>query len=258
MNYNKTLLAAGVLLSFITLTAEAALTAGTADGQSVVYSSVSDITWTGDANLLGTLITTQGYNNVVDAIIAASPTIYDTPNYYDGSYGDYDGANGRPYSGSYSITAGDFDNSGFTTWFGAQAFTSYLNSISYAGSNQWALPSAGADPQGGDNQTGSQFGQLFYTELGGTAGNPIPDTAYFTNEQAYLYWLGTEYAPIPGYAWYFNTINGDQSIIIKTFQIYAWAVSPGNVAAIPVPGALWLFGSGLIVLLGLKRRGNIG
>jgi hypothetical protein len=39
--------------------------------------------------------------------------------------------------------------------------------------------------------------------------------------------------------------------------MYAWAVRPGDVAAVPVPGVFWLFGSSLVVLLGLKRRGQL-
>jgi hypothetical protein len=241
MRYHKTLLAAGVLLSFITFTAEATLTSGTADGKSVVYSSVSNITWTGDANLLGTLQSTLGYSTAVAAIIAASPTITDS-------------------LGSHTVISGDFSSSqlGRATWWGAQAFAGYLNNIDYAGSNQWALPSAGAYPQFGYN-TGGQFGQLFYDELGGTAYNPIPDTAYFTNEQAYLYWLGTESAPLPDTAWSFGTNNGYQHPNDdKGAPWYAWAVSPGNVAAVPEPGVFWLLGTGLAGWLGLKRRGNIG
>jgi hypothetical protein len=189
-----------------------------------------------------------GYDAVVNAINAASPRIYDTSNYYDTP----------SYIGYHDVSGSDFSSDGSVSWFGAQAFTGYLNSISYAGPKQWALPSAGADPQYGYNQTGGQFGQLFYNELGGTAGNAIPDTPYFTNEQAYAYWLGTEYAPDPVGAWAFGTNVALQSYGYKYHQFYAWAVSPGNVAAVPVPGAIWVFGSGLLALLGLKRRGNIG
>lgn len=236
MRYPKTLLAAGVLLGFTTFTAEATLTPGMADGKSVVYSSVSNITWTGDANLLGTLQSSLGFSTAVAAIIAASPTITDS-------------------LGSHAVTSADFSSSylGQATWWGAQAFVGYLNSIDYAGSNQWDLPSAGASPQPGFNQTGGQFGQLFYDELGGTANNNLPNTAYFTNEQIPAYWLGTEYAPAPGLAWNFSTLTGMQGFANMGIPWPVWAVSPGNVAAaVPEPGVVWLFGSGLIALAGFK------
>jgi len=98
---------------------------------------------------------------------------------------------------------------------------------------------------------------LFYNELGGTAYNNIP-SGPFSNVQAYVYWSGTEYAANPYGAWYFYTSYGNQGYDNKGFQFYAWAVSPGQVNAVPVPGAVWLFGTGMLGLLGLKRRGHAG
>jgi hypothetical protein len=34
------------------------------------------------------------------------------------------------------------------------------------------------------------------------------------------------------------------------------AIREANVSAVPVPGAVWLLGSGLIVLLGIRRPRN--
>jgi hypothetical protein len=33
-----------------------------------------------------------------------------------------------------------------------------------------------------------------------------------------------------------------------------WAVRPGDVSAVPVPAAVWLFGSGILSLIGLASR----
>lgn len=242
-------LAIGLLLGLVTLNAEADLTPYSSAGKNLVYSSVSNITWTTDANLLGTMISDQGFSTLVNSIIAANPVIYDTPNRYDGSFNNY-----GSHSGQYSLSANDFNNDGRANWFGAQAFVGYLNSINYGGSNVWALPMGGDHPQVGYNQTGSPFGAMFYTELGGTAGSPMPNTTNFTNEKDYAYWFSTEYEPNPDIAWIFNIDGGTQGYGFKNTQYYAWAVTPGQVATVPAPGALWLMGSGLLGVLSLKRR----
>ncbi len=265
MRLNPPILTAGLLLSLTSLNAEAALAAYIAAGDTpVVYSSVSNITWTGDANLLGSLIRSQGYNNMVNAIIAASPVINDNPN----------GLDTPPYSGSHNVSRADFDDAVFsdsqlgrTSWFGAQAFTTYLNSINYAGSNQWALPSVGANHQD-ISLTSGQFGQLYYNELNAlaypghgsdygilhdgslrTSGN----AGSFTNAQTYAYWLGTEHAYFSSSAWGFYTYAGYPVYFDKDVQFYSWAVSPGQVGAVPEPGVVWMMGIAFIGLLGLKR-----
>lgn len=269
MRLNQPLLAAGLLFSLTTLNAEAALTPYTSAGENLVYSSISNITWTADANLLGTMISSQGYNTVISAIIAASPVIYDTPNYFDGSYNNYDN-----YSGEYALSVEDFSSSdfGLTNWFGAKAFANYLNSINYAGSNQWALPTVGANTQAGYNQTSSQFGQLVYDELGFDDGYNLQNLDNFSNVQAYWYWSGTEsefnsiYGSNPGFAWFLDFAGlGYQFVQEKNVQHYAWVISPGQLitapvpdSVVPVPGAVWLFGTGLLGLLGLKRRARAG
>jgi hypothetical protein len=108
------------------------------------------------------------------------------------------------------------------------------------------------------------MGELFYNELGGVAVSSISTTHnanynLFTNVQTTAgYWSGSEYASNPTYAWFFYNNDGYQGSNPKTAQQYAWAVRPGDVSSVPVPAAFWLFGSGLMGLLGLWRRSNIG
>jgi hypothetical protein len=245
-----TLIAASVALSAFSLNAQAALTSYTSGGQEVVYSSVSNVTWTKDANLLGSMITSQGFTTVVNNILSVSPTISNTPNFLSPT-------------GTYSLASSiNFSIDGRVTWFGAMAFINYLNSTNYAGSNQWRLPTVANTSFGTNTATngttaGDELTELFYSELGGTANRAIPNTATFDNEQANAYWSGTEYASDPRGAWGFFTNGGAQGFDFKNRGYYAWAVSPGQIAApsaVPIPAAAWLFGSGLVGLAGMRRR----
>ena len=159
-------------------------------------------------------------------------------------------------------------------WFAANAFVSYLNSLSngagYGGSNQWALPTQ--LQENGYNNTNSQLGELYYNELNakaypatnfgilgtGTLSDTSGSTGPFINTHTNFYWTGTENFLLgpPGGAYRFNTAVGSQYTYSKTDvqDDYAWPVSPGQVGAAPVPGAVWLFGAGLLGLLGLQRR----
>ncbi|OHX37914.1 hypothetical protein BJL95_04920 [Methylomonas sp. LWB] len=240
------LLTFGVLLGAAAFNANATLISFTgADDVGLVYSSVGNVTWTQDANLLATLESTYGFRNVIQAIIAASPTVSDTPNSFDG------------YTGSYTVKTTDFSSDGRANWFGAQAFVGLLNRVNYGGSSQWRLPTSNAI-DGYDGSAGNELGQLVYRELDGSASNSIPNTSSFDHEQASSYWSGTENAASPGSAWYFEAYYSSQANRRKTYQHYVWAVSPGRLSAVPIPGAVWLMGSGLMGLLGLKRRGRVG
>jgi len=197
----------------------------------LLYSSVNNITWTRYGNLFETLY--DANHDLVNQIASVTP-----------SYND-------PSMGWKTIDAADFDTStGTMTWWGANVFVDYLNSIYYGGSSQWRLPSAGSNPQNGSNPTDSELRQLFNSELDGTP--------FFYTFGAGKYWTGTEYAPDPNSAWSFDRYFASQYNNSKSNMFYAWVVSPGQMAAVPVPAAVWLFGSGLVGLLGLKRRGNAG
>lgn len=95
------------------------------------------------------------------------------------------------------------------------------------------------------------------------------DTDHFTNEitdSNYAeYGLDTEHKPSPFNTWIFFTAGGSHGARFKVLTMAARAVSSDNIIAPPpppvsvsAPDAVWLFGSGLIALMGFNRRGNIG
>jgi len=248
MKHKKHLLALALLTSATTGTAHASLFDR---GNGLIYNNVTQTTWARDANLFQTQAAGNA-NLVTDIIAANNGVIHDIPNVLDTV----------PYSGTYTLTSADFKIvSGAMDWWGAQAWIGYLNKTSYNGYNNWALPTT-VSATSGYNQTGSQMGELFYNELGGVAYSSISTTHnanynLFTNVQSSVYWSGSESAYHYD-AWYFDTSNGSQYYRNKGLQLYAWAVHPGDVAAVPLPAAFWLFGSGLMGLLGLRRRCDIG
>ena len=142
------------------------------------------------------------------------------------------------------------NNSGLI-WDDAKAWAAGLTVGTFRG---WSLPSA--DPACGVayNCTNSQMGELYYTALGNAAGGPLSNTGPFKNLQSNIYWSGTEYAPNHSLAWDFGTSNGFQNVDFNRFDIYALAVRPGDVAAVPEPGMVALLLSGLAGVMVMRRR----
>ncbi len=240
---------AGSLLAVGILGMNAAQASLVSVGTGLVYDSVANVTWSSDANLMNTMATSVGYTNLVNAIIAAVPTVHDTPNSHD---------NAGP--GNYNLSSGDFVSGGVADWFGQMAFTGYLNSIDYLGHNTWELPTTYNQTCSGYNCTNSMMGELFYTGLGGTAGQSITTShnasySLFTNVQNAFYWSGTEDTSNPGGAWNFYTNGGTQGANDKSYNDYSWVVLPGNAgAAVPEPAGLALFGIGIMGLLMSRRK----
>lgn len=259
--------------------AQASLTSYTANGVDLVRMQGAgfDVSFTKDGNLFKTLAASNA--NLVSQIAAVTPT-------YNDPYSGLQTIDAADFN----------TDLGTMTWWGGKAFVNYLNNISYGGSNQWSLPGwtdtgvvgVQCNNNGGDcgynvNPSSSPLAQLYYGELAkkgirNTSGNNQSDYGIFGNGilnsnlygaqvtggvvgpfsdvQSYGYWSGTEYAPNRNGTWVFITGSGFQSYYGKGSQFYTWAITPGQVAAVPVPGAVWLFGSGLLGLLGLKRRHN--
>ena len=159
--------------------------------------------------------------------------------------------------------------SGAFNWDNRVGWADGLDSANYLGVGGWRLASmsvAAGLPTGTATSIvycvlasemdcrDNELGYMFYHNMGGShfdnkTGNQTVDGVLLTDVQS-AYWSGTE-SP-PKFLWFFNFRHGDQTRSTKNFlSLYGWAVRTGDV---PLPPALWLFGSGLIGLIGVARR----
>ena len=280
MKQTVKLIAAAAALSMAAASAQAALSVP-AGNSLVVNDSTLNIAWTKDANLFKTQANSYagGAAAFVTTVINASGGIIsDMPNSLDTP------AN----SGSYNLTASDFNTStGNMNWWGAQAWVSYLNNISYAGLTNWRLPQVtpvngssfdhtlsynGTTDRGFNstlvNATASELAHMFF-DLGNLsafntagvaqAGSGLTNSGPFSNFQSAPYWTGTEFQfPTTTtdfqHAWLFSAGNGAQGSGPKNdnTRFYGLAVAP-----VPVPGAVWLMGSAIAGLMGLNRKRTV-
>lgn len=146
-------------------------------------------------------------------------------------------------------------------WYGASAWAESLNINGITG---WRLPGTVVPDETCDfisrefNCTGSELGNMFYNVLGGVAGSSISTTHnnnydLFTNIQTEAYW-STNYDNYNPWYFFFRSGYQDDFNGYRSDSYYAWAVHTGDVSAVPVPAAAWLFISGLIGLAAIAKQ----
>ena len=179
------------------------------------YDSVREITWT-DWRLPRILpVNGDSYN-----IFPNYPGAYN--GYYDNGYNvsapgsAFPGSTGSEMAYMYHINLGN---------------RGYYNTSGYGPTSGWNDPPKASFIDGNGNMVS------------------------FQNLRADDYWSGTEYSPsTQDRAWWFYFGWGWQYQSLWQSNFYAWAVRDGDVDAVPIPGAVWLLGSGLVCLMGIRRK----
>lgn len=223
-----------VVLSMFWLVAANAALVSRLGGQAY-YDEEQDITWIADFNL---------------AAINSFGLSYDTNlgDHPDDSYG---------YVYTEQIVTGGSLNWGAALWW-----IDAMNASNYLGANTWRLPTAPANdptcdpgPDYGVDCTGSEMGYLYYVH-GITSATP----SGFSNVEGTdfnRYWTGTEYAYSNTAAHIFIFSSGYSDVYNKYVTSdgnYAVAVLDGDIAAVPIPPSIMLFGTALSLLGWVRRR----
>lgn len=152
---------------------------------------------------------------------------------------------------NYAMTSG-YDADGRMDWANA---VNWVTNLNIAGISDWRLAYDGGCYA--YTCTNNEMAGLFYNTLGNTAGS-LSNTGPFYNVQASSYWIGLTYDY--GNVWQsvFNMAYGETWESTRGENNYVWVVNDGDiggaVSTVPVPAAVWLFGSGLLGLAGIARR----
>lgn len=238
----KRLALAATIGLFLTSGAQAALVDR---GGGLLYDTVLHVTWLQDANYAKT----SGYSNTglmtweQATTWAANLVFHDTANGLD--YSGWRLATNSPVNGVWD---NNFSYNGSTDLgyniTSPNSELSYMYYVNLGLTGAWG-PNSNLQPNFGIFGNGNWGGQN--------------DVGPIRNLQSLAYWSGAGYSPYPAtLKWYFDTRLGRTDITYEGVPYYAWAVRPGDVAAVPEPEtyAMMLAGLGLLGLSARRRKAN--
>ena len=232
-----------LLVSGVSMPANAALQDR---GNGMLYDTVLNVTWLQDANYAKT----SGYDD--DGLMSLTEAKNWTENLAFGGATNWRLASNSPINGVDFVFSDDSYSGGADQGYNVVSPHSELSYMFYVNLGLHGSYNTDGTPRSDNGVFGN--GNLFELDAGGNVVGGA-DVGMVKNLQNREYWLNTNEGP--AFNWIFTPYYGWQGVYSNENQLYAWAVHDGDVAAVPLPGAAWLFGAGLVgVLARGKRRQN--
>lgn len=224
-------------------------------GGGLIYDDVLDITWLKNANLADT----QSFG--VAGIDANGAMNWDTANSWIAAmnasnylgHADWRLPTVMPLDGTDFVYAPIHDGSHDRGYNIGETGTLYEGSTAHEMAHLF-YTTLGNDAKCAPSTATTDAGCLDRSEPDYVAPWGLLNKGPFTGLMSDRYWYGQESTIDPLRAFDFNFNDGQTGTGGKTGMMYAWAVLDGQATAVvPVPAAVWLFGSGLLGLVAVAR-----